>query len=366
MSKIVVSLFVFGLTFSSSFSQKRIFSQEFEIKENSDDNKKAKKVSKDLLFLNLLKSFQDLVTLHKNPLEKIEEQSLEKYADVIKESNVVFLGNLTAFTDSFSSGEFKELGEKMGNYAIKHAQGIFKALPSVLQEAGAVVNKIPSALIFITLSDVIFSVYSPIIVLLVNFFVEQYSLNPEDVKKVMPSIVSLRQKYADKKFYDESTYVKLDAKAVPRANLEVWKDAIILVLQKTHSCSGMLSQEHSLFEKTFVSEILLKSQIMNTIFSVSEKLLKTQEKRNETISKYDGYLICFLSESIQNFYKNNKKILFSSIWHDLTNKDKAFNASIAVGILIQNLEKEMEAILDSVYGKDQKTEQDGFILPAFA
>jgi hypothetical protein len=178
MSKIVVSLFVFGLTFSSSFSQKRIFSQEFEIKENSDDNKKAKKVSKDLLFLNLLKSFQDLVTLHKNPLEKIEEQSLEKYADVIKESNVVFLGNLTAFTDSFSSGEFKELGEKMGNYAIKHAQGIFKALPSVLQEAGAVVNKIPSALIFITLSDVIFSVYSPIIVLLVNFFVEQYSLNP--------------------------------------------------------------------------------------------------------------------------------------------------------------------------------------------
>jgi hypothetical protein len=176
----------------------------------------------------------------------------------------------------------------------------------------------------------------------------------------------LRQKYADKKFYDESTYVKLDAKAVPRANLEVWKDAIILVLQKTHSCSGMLSQEHSLFEKTFVSEILLKSQIMNTIFSVSEKLLKTQEKRNETISKYDGYLICFLSESIQNFYKNNKKILFSSIWHDLTNKDKAFNASIAVGILIQNLEKEMEAILDSVYGKDQKTEQDGFILPAFA
>jgi len=358
MSKVGLLSFVLGLTIAPSYSMKN---EEREISKNictivfQSINKNTRKE----LFLNFLKCLHKTMSMYKNPLKKIEATSLEAFSSKTAECSKNLGESFTALIMSFSAEESQLFGQELGSHFFKHLQGLVEGFSLVGKELKTLVNTKPELLLFITLQDLIIKFYSPEIVLLVNFFASRYDIDPKEIKEAMPMLHVMCKKFEDKKIFDETTYVKLDAKAVPRENLEVYKDAIIIIVQKMHGFLNYFIQQQTLTQNYFMLDLALRSQAIVMIIDVFNKLGSPAMAKlhSETQEKYPKYLICFLAESFKNFYKNNKDLLSPAVIDDLFYKEKASKASDTIGLLIKNLEKEMTDVLDGVYGKAEKKEE---------
>lgn len=346
MSKVVLSFFVLGLTFVPSYSMK-----------NETKGEEKKEVSKKVLFLDFLKCLHKTMSMYKNPLKKIEATSLEQFSVQTAECSSQLQARYLMLFMSFSEEDIKLLRQDLGAHFLKHMQGLIEGFSLVAKELKMLVDKKPKLLLCVALQDLLIKVCSPQIALLANFFATRYSIDEKEMKEAMPMLYSICKKFEEKKIFDETTYVKLDAKAVPRENLEAYKDAILLMLQKTHEIFSFFTEQDAVTENRELLNLATSLQLGRVTDEVVDKLSSAKMKKlfSETEEKYQKYLVCFLAESFKNFYKNNKDLLTLNLLNDFLSDPSKTSGTI--DLLIKNLEIEMINVLDGVYGKTEKKEE---------